>query len=169
MKNFLKKANRALAKFESAVAVVLLIIIVFFVFFSAIARYLDYSIVWDLDFTLLLFAWFAFFACSQAMRKKAHIGVTLLVEHFPLKVQQAIKVFNDLLMIAFMVLMIYYSASAAVINARQKIYTMGISYSFVTVSLAVGGVFIVFSLIAQLVEHVLILLGKKTEAEFEVY
>ncbi len=169
MKDFIKKANRFLAKFESTAALILLVIIVFFVFLAAISRYLNFSIVWSLDFTLLLFAWFSFFACSQAMRKKAHIGVTLLVERLPQKVQQFINIFNDILMIAFMVLMVYYSFRVSIINVKQKIYTMGISYSFVTMSLAIGGIFIIFSLIAQFIEHIYIFMGKKTEAEFQVY
>jgi len=166
---FLSKLNKAIIKFESAAAVVLLTIIVFFAFFSAVTRYFNYSIVWSLDFTLLLFAWFSFFACSQAMRKKAHIGVTILTDKLPKKVQDAINVFNDVLMIAFMCVMITYSVRASILNWRQSIYTMKISYSFVSISLAVGGVFIVIALLVQIYEHICVLFGKKIHPDFEIY
>lgn len=166
---FLKKLNKAIIKFESTAAVVLLIIIVFFAFFSAVTRYFNYSIIWSLDFTLLLFAWFSFFACSQAMRKKAHIGVTILTDRLPKKAQDAINVFNDVLMIAFMCIMIWFSVKASLINWRQRIYTMDISYSFVSISLAGGGLFILIALFVQLYEHICVLAGKKADPEFIIY
>lgn len=147
----------------------LLILIVGITFFSAVGRYLNFSFMWSLDLVLLLFAWFAFLSSSQAIRRRSIINMSLVVDRLPKKLQQVIASFNDILMIAFMAVVIYYSVHIAILNWRQRILTLQISYSWILLSLSIGGALMTLGLIVQFVEHCLVLFGKQDKPRFEVY
>lgn len=165
----LPKLYKAIIKAEEFCSKILLVAIIFITFGAAVTRYLNISFMWSLDLVLLLFAWFAFFASSQAIRRKSTVNVTLLTSRLPAKVRQVIEILNDLMMIAFMVLIIYYSVELCIINWRQSIITLHISYSWIVIALIVGGILMTIGLCVQLYEHIMILIGKKTAADFEVY
>ncbi len=169
MQVFFKKLYSLIIKFEEIASKVLLILIVGVTFFSAVGRYLNFSFMWSLDLVLLLFAWFAFLSSSQAIRRKSTINMSLVIDRLPKKVQQGIAVFNDILMIAFMVVVIYYSVHIAILNWRQRILTLEISYSWILLSLSVGGALMTLGLIVQFVEHCRVLFGKQEKPRFEIY
>jgi TRAP-type C4-dicarboxylate transport system permease small subunit len=58
------------------------------------SRVFGFPLPWSLELTLLLFAWFAFLAASQASRRKTHLGVDILTMHLPLRVQKIIQIIN---------------------------------------------------------------------------
>lgn len=165
----LPKLYKAIIKAEEFCSRLLLIAIVLITFGAAVTRFMNISFMWSLDLVLLLFAWFAFFASSQAIRRKSTVNVTLLTSRLPVKVRQCIEIFNDLLMIAFMVLIIYYSINLCIINWRQSIITLKISYSWIVIALITGGFLMLVGLCVQLYEHIMVMIGKKTSADFEVY
>lgn len=166
----LKKFYIILIKLEEAIAKVLLLAIIMATFISAFCRYVfNSSWMWSLDLILLLFAWFAFFASSQAIRRRSIINVTIVTDRLPEKVRQIINVFNDVLMVAFMVVIICYTVHISILNWRQTITSMQISYSWVLLSLAVGGVLMTIGLLVQTYQHIMVALGKKTEADFVIY
>lgn len=169
MHNFPQKLYRAIVRCEEICSKALLIIIVLFTFFSAVARYFSISWVWSLDLILLLFAWFAFLASSQAIRRRSIVNMPILVERLPKKAQQVIAVFNDLLMVAFMVTIIGYTIYISILNWRQRITSMGISYSWILLALAAGGVLMTLGLVLQLAEHLQVLFGRKKTSGFELY
>lgn len=169
MYRFFKKLYGLIIKFEEVAAKVLLILIVLITFCAAVGRFLNFSFMWSLDLVLLLFAWFAFLSSSQAIRRKSVINMTLLVNRLPKKVQTAIAIFNDILMIAFMAVVIYYSIHIAILNWRQRILTLQISYSWILLSLSIGGALMTLGLIVQFVEHCRVILGKGEQPRFELY
>lgn len=166
----LKKFYIVLIKLEEALAKALLLAIITATFISAFCRYVfNSSWMWSLDLILLMFAWFAFFSSSQAIRRRSVISVTIFTDRLPKKARQIIDVFNDVLMVAFMVVIIYYTVYISIMNWRQTITSMQISYSWVLLSLAVGGVLMTIGLLTQTYQHIMVALGKRTEADFVIY
>lgn len=169
MRDFSQKLYKAIVKCEEFCSKALLIVIVVFTFISAVARFFNISWVWSLDLILLLFAWFSFLASSQAIRRKSIVNMPILVDRLPKKAQQVIAVFNDVLMVGFMCTIIGYTVYISVLNWRQRITSLQISYSWVLLALAAGGVLMTLGLAIQLAEHLQILLGRKQKADFELY
>lgn len=157
---------RGIVKAEEICSKVLLVAIIILCFISALARYLDFTVTWSLDLVLLLFAWFAFLACSQSTRRKANLGVDILTRHFSQRVQCAIELINRIIMLVFMVTMTGYGVYMAQLNWKTKITTLNISNSYITLSLVVGGVLISVSLAIQVVQDIMVLAGKARMEDF---
>lgn len=163
----LNYAYRGLIKIEEACSKLLLMAIIALCFVSALARYLDFTVTWSLDLVLLLFAWFAFLACSQSTRRKANLGVDILTRHFNKQVQCMIELVNRVVMLVFMGAMTGYGVYMAQLNWKTKITTLNISNSYVTLSLVLGGILIILSLVIQIVQDILVLAGKAKMEDFE--
>ncbi len=64
---------------EAAFGKFLLIVIVVLVFAAGLLRWFDHPLIWSVDLAQLLFLWVSFIGANQALRKRAHIGMDLLV------------------------------------------------------------------------------------------
>lgn len=162
----LNSIYRGIVRAEETCAKILLIAIIILCFISALARYLNFTVTWSLDLVLLLFAWFAFLACSQSTRRKANLGVDILTRHFSKAVQNIIDLVNRIIMLVFMVVMTWYGFYMAGLNWKTKITTLNISNSYITLSLVVGGVLISISLMIQIAQNILVLMGKAEMEDF---
>lgn len=166
MKNIAHKFYKALIVAEEFCSKALLILIVALTFLAAVVRYFDISWTWSLDLVLLLFAWFSFFASSQAIRRRSAVNMSILVDRLPQKLQQIIAVFNGALMVAFMASIIGYTFYISRLNWRQSITSLGISYSWILLALAIGGILMELGLIVQFGQDILILLGRRKKSDF---
>ena len=71
---------RWLERIEESLIALLLAAMVSITFMQVIARYIfNYSFVWALELTTVLFAWLIFFGMSYGVRVGSHIGVDALV------------------------------------------------------------------------------------------
>jgi C4-dicarboxylate transporter, DctQ subunit len=72
---------RWLEHFEEALVIVLMAAMTVVTFMQVVARYVfNYSFVWALELTGVLFAWLIFIGMSYGVRVGAHIGVDVLVK-----------------------------------------------------------------------------------------
>lgn len=162
----LSSIYRWIVKIEEGLSKLLLITIIILCFVMALARYMNFTVTWSLDLVLLLFAWFAFLACSQSTRRKANLGVDILTRHFSRKVQECIDLFNRVLMLVFIAAMTGYGVYMAQLNWKTKITTLNISNSYITLSLVLGGILISISLLIQIVQDVLVICGRASMEDF---
>ena len=71
-------------------------------FVQVIARYVfNYSFVWALEVTGVMFAWLIFVGMSYGVRVGAHIGVDALVKAFGKSTQRAVAIVATLVCIAY--------------------------------------------------------------------
>ena len=63
---------------------------------------------WAVDISLLLFAWQVFIGGDIAVRNTNLIGVELLVNLFPAKMQKALKIIFFIMIIAFLAVLVYF-------------------------------------------------------------
>ncbi len=128
----------------------MLITIVLLVFISAVLRVVNHPLVWSVDASQLLFIWISMIGADLALKNKAHMGVDLLVSHFPEGLQKGLKIFSYLLCIAFVVFIMIWGVNLCIQNYLRKYQTLRISYSFATAAVPFLSVCMLLTMAEQL-------------------
>ncbi len=150
----MKKIYLAFCKFETILASGLLLFIMTLVFISALARYFGTPINWAQDICLVAFAWMIFLGSDIAVRGPGLIGINLLVKHFPNAIQKALDIVFKITIIIFLSILVVNGMIMVVDGWAREITTLGISYSWVTLSVPVGSFFMIISTVIRLVESI---------------
>lgn len=136
---------------ETLICAVLFVVIIVLVFTAAIFRKLSIPIQWSIDVSQLAFAWLAFLGADIALRKGSLVGVALFTERLPEKARLILKFICYALMLLLISVFIRHGFVLAMRNWNRAFQTLPVSYSFVTMSLPVAAVFMVFSIIHNIV------------------
>ncbi|MDK2967262.1 TRAP transporter small permease [Lacrimispora sp.] len=129
-------------------------LLIVLVFSAAVLRFFGVDMSWSTDLAQLTFAWVCFIGADLAIRKNRHMGVDMLVNRFPLKVRNGIYLFNSILMLCFLAFVVYYGTNLCVTNFQRKFNTLPISYSFATASGPVGGLLMIFTVVANIRKYI---------------
>ena len=156
----INKIYQGVAQVEQAVCKITMLSILGLTFISALSRLINVPLPWSLELTLLLFAWFAFLAASQATRHGAHLGVNVFVKLLPQKIQDIILALNKVMILGFLGFIGYNGVMLSILNFPRQITSLGISYSFVTISLSVGCALMFVSESILLYDQLRIIAGK---------
>ncbi len=148
----LRRAYDSLCAGELYLAAALFILIVVLVFISALTRKIGLPIQWTMDVTKLCFAWLAFLSGDIALRLGVLPGIDMFVIKLPPKVRIVLAYLVKVFMFALLVFFVYYGFKLASSNVKRTFQTLHISYSFVTMSLPVCSVLMMFSLISNTVD-----------------
>ncbi len=143
--NFLKQGYAKFCHFEELLASLLLLAITLLVFVSAIARTMGFPLNWAVDISLLLFAWQVFIGGDIAVRNTNLIGVELLVNKFPGKVQKGLKIVFFVMIILFLGVLVYFGIPLLLQNWKRLFQVLPISYSWCTLSVPVGSFLMIIS------------------------
>lgn len=130
----LKTLESGLNKVETWLVCAGLLILIFTVFAAAVLRFFGVDMSVSTDLAQLVFAWVSFIGADLAMRKDKHMGVDMLITRFPVKLLNAIYLFNYLLILFFLLFAVRYGINLCIVNAARKYQTLYISYSFATAS-----------------------------------
>ena len=96
---------RWLERIEEGLISFLLAAMTLVTFMQVVARYIfNYSFVWAVELTGVMFAWLIFVGMSYGVRVGAHIGVDSLVKSFSAKTQRSIGMVAAVLCIAYAVI-----------------------------------------------------------------
>ena len=112
--------------FEEIVAGILMVLMVLATFANVVGRYIfNHPIQWAEEFSRYTFLWIVFLGAAICTKHKRHIAIDSLVKLFSGKVQLYFYLFVDLLVLALMVVIVYYGlilcASATQTTATLKI------------------------------------------------
>lgn len=143
----------ALGRVEEAVVVVSITLITFLIFTGAVTRLFGYPLNWATDLSLLLFAWVVFLGADLAFRSAEFIRIDMLVTKLPPKVQKVLYYLFSLMAIAFFGLMVVYGIPLAIDNSKRLFQTLGISYSWATMSAPLGSLLLIFSIIMRMIDN----------------
>jgi TRAP-type C4-dicarboxylate transport system permease small subunit len=125
---------------EGVIAGVLLVLMVALIFLGGVSRVLGYPLNWSMDFATAFFAWASFFCADIAWRRNSLMSIEFLPARLPAKGQKALRLANYFIISAFLVyLMVMGTWLAWTSRARSFQGIPEISYSWVTMSLAIGG------------------------------
>jgi TRAP-type C4-dicarboxylate transport system permease small subunit len=144
---------RWFCKIEASIVSIFVAAITFLVFISAVARSIKHPLNWAQDVSLLLFAWVVFLGADLALRKADFVRVDMLVSHFPAKVQKILYYLMYLLAIGFLGILVVYGFPLSIDNAKRLFQTLGISYSWATISAPIGSILLIVTIILKLIAH----------------
>ncbi len=123
---------------EEKIVVVLLALLIILVFIAASLRWFGVSVAWSIDIAQLLFVWVCFIGADLALRSNSHVGVDMLTKKLPLSIQNITLLFCNLLIFAFLIMVLFFGSKLCIENYQRNFNTIPISYSFVTLSAPVG-------------------------------
>jgi len=111
------------------------------VWFGIISRYMvDLQITWTEELARYLMIWGSLLAVSCGVYYREHVGLMLLLESLPRKLQLVIRVMLDLLGLAFFMVLAWYGFNMARDGARQyaTIFNMTMTLPFAAVPVSAG-------------------------------
>jgi len=146
----MKKFYESFCKLEEFIVCSFLAIITSLVFLSAVARTAKRPINWAQDVSLLLFAWVVFLGADMALRHADFVSVDMLVQKLPEKTRKFLYNLWYVLIIVFLVLLIKYGIPLSIKNSKRLFQTLGISYSWATISVPVGSFLMIITIILKL-------------------
>ena len=123
------------------------------VFISAIARGLKHPLNWAQDMALLLFAWVVFLGADCALRRADFVRVDMVIRYFPHRLQKFLYYFFYIVSIGFLGILVRFGIPLCIENSKRLFQTLGISYSWATVSAPVGAVLLTITIILRLVKR----------------
>lgn len=149
-----KKFESALTKVEIFIVCFGLMLLIVTVFAAAVLRFFGIDMSISTDLAQLTFAWVSFIGADLAMRSDRHMGVDMLIVKFPLALQNAIMLFNYVLILFFLLFAVRYGINLCIVNAARKYNTLYISYSYATASCPVGCGLMCISAIKHIVQYI---------------
>ncbi|WP_179290719.1 TRAP transporter small permease [Shouchella clausii] len=125
-------------KVENAITRMLILALVGIVFMEVIMRALSSPTSWSVGVAQLIFIWLIFIGSNQALRHNAHVGVDVITQLLPVKVQKVIEFIMFLLIILFLIVLIIFGGMMVYLNTGRIIGGTSIAYYFITLSIPIG-------------------------------
>lgn len=142
----MKKFYDGLCRVEIWIAGVFLVLMVVLIFAGGVARMLGHPLNWTGDMATALFAWSCFLCADIAWRRNSLMSVELLTDRLPAKAQAACRYANYAIISVFLAyLAVYGTWLSWTSRARSFQGIPEISYSWVTMSLSVGGLLLLIT------------------------
>jgi TRAP-type C4-dicarboxylate transport system permease small subunit len=136
----MKRFYEAVCAAEARVAAVFLVAMVLLIFGGGVARLLGHPLNWSTDAATCLFAWACFLCADIAWRRNSLMSIELVTSRLPAGAQRACRLFNYAVIGAFL---LYVIGMGFVLSwtsrARSFQGIPEVSYSWVTLSMPVGG------------------------------
>ena len=105
MKNIINKIE----KMTEYLLEILLILLVIIVFFQVLNRFiLHIPAAWTEEIGRFIFVWTSATGIALALRKKAHIGLDIIVDTFPKALRKIIQLISQIIMLAFYLITLYW-------------------------------------------------------------
>ena len=140
-----------LLKIETVLAATFLILMVLLIFAGGVGRMLHHPLNWTIDLSTCFFAWACFLCADIAWRKNALMSIDALPEAAPPALRRALAYANYVILSGFLVFVIYSGIYLSIVSrARSFQGIAGVSYSWVTMSLPVGGALLLITTLIKL-------------------
>jgi len=106
---------------------------------------------WSEELPRYLLIWMAFLAAGLAQREEAHINITLLLNLLPSAGQRAVRLGMNVVMLAFLALLLYSGALVTRITAAHRSTALQLPMGVVYAALPVGTALMMLYLVLQIV------------------
>lgn len=105
--SLLKKLNALFYKVSKKLGAFVLLVLVVVITISVVSRYfLNSPLTWTEELCTFLFIWFSFLGATLATYEKRHVSVDFVVNRLPKTANRIVKLFSNLLILIFFVLLI---------------------------------------------------------------
>jgi len=105
------------------------------VFFNYV---LSNALSWTQEMSRILLVWLTFFGAALVTRRKLHIGLTMLVERTPQKIQNVVMILGYIVTIFFIVATITHGWRLSLFGTSQTLTYLNVSYFWCYVGIPVG-------------------------------
>ena len=158
----MKRLYQRVCAAEAFIAAAFLVLMVALIFLGGVMRAFGHPINWSTDAATCLFAWACFLCADIAWRKNSLMAIEFLTSRLPEVPQKALRLANYLIIGAFLAyLMVMGSWLAWTSRVRSFQGIPEISYSWVTMSLPVGGALLLITTVLKVRDE---LRGVKAES-----
>jgi TRAP-type transport system small permease protein len=121
------------------------------IFLGGVSRVLGYPLNWSTDFATAFFAWACFLCADIAWRRNSLMSIDVLVSRLPRRGQQALRLANFAIIALFLgYLTVMGTWLAWTSRARSFQGIPEISYAWVTMSAAVGGLLLLVTTLLKI-------------------
>ena len=125
------------------------------VFGEVVARYVfNRPYFWSEEVTVYTFTWVAFLGSAMALRDNRHIGISYFVSLLPLLAQRVVAIIADLIVLAFLGLLLVQSVKFCLMNHSVASIALQIPLSYVSGSLVVMTLFMAWYAVEGLLERI---------------
>lgn len=147
----MRKLYESLCRVEAVLAGVFLVLMVILIFSGGVARMLGHPLNWTTDAATCFFAWACFLCADIAWRKNSLMAIELVTARLPPRLQAFCRWCNHVIIAGFLVyLMVAGTWLSWVSRARSFQGIPEISYSWVTMSLPVGGALLLLTTVLKM-------------------
>ncbi len=147
----MKKVYARLCAAEAVLAAILLLLMVALIFLGGVARVFGYPLNWSTDFATAFFAWACFLCADIAWRRNSLMAIDFAARRLPPTAQKALRLANYAIIAAFLgYLMVMGTWLAWTSRVRSFQGVPEISYSWVTMSAAVGGALLLLTTLLKI-------------------
>jgi TRAP-type C4-dicarboxylate transport system permease small subunit len=148
----MEKIMKIISKVELAVAAVCLVTSTSMIFLAAILRRVGNPINWSIDISLFLFAWCIFLSADIALRDDRLVSFDLISEKLPKKFNRVLCTILYVIIFAFLVLLLVYGSILAYTTRIRTFQGIpGFSYTWITLSLPVGALLMIQTVIYKII------------------
>jgi len=122
----------------------LLSLIFLMMILQVFCRYaLSRALSWPEETSLVFFSWVVFLGASMALKDRGHIGITFLIDLFPVRFRNMIKILIDFMVVFFAGYLLIFGWKLSVfVGAKQTTTFWNIPYFYLYLSTCVGGGFL---------------------------
>ncbi|WP_059104493.1 TRAP transporter small permease [Shouchella shacheensis] len=110
-------------------------------------------LVWSEELSKLIFIYVAYFGVISCIKDNSHVSIDIFVKKLPEKAQKWVYIFNQLLILAALVLIFIISIPIVERQATLNIITLQISYMYMYIALPVLTLFMIFRLVERIVNE----------------
>ncbi len=147
----MKTVYECMCRAEAVVAQVTLWGMVILIFAAGIARLANRPMNWAVDVSTCLFAWSCFLSADIAWRENKLMNVDVFLKMFPEKARRFLGLLNYGILIAFFVYLIIFGVYLSYTTRIRTFQGIpGFSYTWVTLSVPVGAVFLLMTAFLKL-------------------
>lgn len=140
-------------RLEEALAKACLLASTLVVFIGGVARFLGHPLNWSMDLATFLFAWAVFLGADLALKEGRHVAVDTFLAFLPPKVRWKVRLFTWGLVALFLLLLAYYGFQMAYLTRFRTFQGIpGFSYTWVTLSVALGSLLMAFTALGKMRE-----------------
>src|SRR4030043_484446 len=142
----MKRLYQVMCDVESLTARATVWAMVALIFSAGVARLLKYPINWAIDMSTCLFAWSCFLSGDIAWRENKLMSVDVFVRLFPEKFRRYFEMFNYIVILGFSVYLIFFGMQLSYTSRVRTFQGIpNFSYTWVTLSLPVGAIFLLMT------------------------